>query len=38
MNLTERTYSMLTIGALVLAVIVTVATLIHSIAEMKFLW
>lgn len=38
MHVTERTYSMLTIGALVVAVIVTLAAMIHSVAEMKFLW
>lgn len=38
MHVTERTYTLLTIGALVIAVLVTVATMIHSVGQMKFLW
>jgi hypothetical protein len=38
MHTTERTYSLLTLGALALAVVVAFAALVHSFAEFKFVW
>jgi hypothetical protein len=34
----ERTYSLLTLGALALTVVVAVVALVHSLAEAKFVW
>lgn len=35
---TERTYSLLTLGALAAAVVVALVALVHSLAEFKFIW
>jgi hypothetical protein len=34
----ERTYSLLTLGALALAVLITVVALVHGIGELTLVW
>jgi hypothetical protein len=38
MQTPERTYSLLTLAALALAVFVTFAVLVHSLSGVKFVW